>query len=43
MNEGHRFMLVKPCSYQVIAIAGGASWNKRLKRAKRLNSNSMTL
>ena len=31
MNQGHRFMLVMPCSHQVVAVTGGARGNERLK------------
>ena len=34
MNQGHRFMLVMPYSHQVVAVAGGARGNERLKGRK---------
>ena len=45
MNKGHRFMLVMPCSHQVVAVARGARRSERIQRRKKLNvrGNSMTL
>ena len=34
MNQGHRFTLVMPCSHQVVAVAGDARGNRRLKGRK---------